>query len=253
MDLLTQLPPIVTPPPQAQLWIGPERTTQKHVITYLQKILCPNNGCNSCFLCIRIAERQHHALHWIAPEKQYKIEHLVPMLDALSFKLDDNMHAFFIIQKGDLLTSICANKLLKPLEQPPHGYHFIILAERADRILDTIKSRCVSYTWHESSSGTEYTELFAALSSYPPHTPISNILLQALPNEQETPTVLDLLIAHWVTETKKTVMQNNTPHYTYASAAYSTLHKAARKLPMPGGALLFWKNVILGLHGIKKM
>src|SRR5690554_6974860 len=35
-----------------------------------------------------------------------------------------------------------ANAFLKTLEEPPKGVHFILLAERPDRLLQTTRSRC---------------------------------------------------------------------------------------------------------------
>ena len=49
----------------------------------------------------------------------------------------ENQHYFFVIQKADLLTLACSNRLLKPIEEPPAGYHFIFLSESLDQIIPT--------------------------------------------------------------------------------------------------------------------
>jgi DNA polymerase III subunit delta' len=44
-----------------------------------------------------------------------------------------------------------ANALLKTLEEPRRGVHFVLLAERPDRLLPTIRSRCQSLRFHRLS------------------------------------------------------------------------------------------------------
>src|SRR5579872_7586970 len=121
----------------AQLWIGHHQQTITEVESFLQNILCKNNRCNTCITCMQIREKQHHALMWLHPEKNYTIDQFDDVFSTLSFQLQPDEHFFFIIQKADFLTPACANKSLKPMEEPPRGYHFILLAEHAEQILPT--------------------------------------------------------------------------------------------------------------------
>ncbi|MFW6067439.1 MAG: AAA family ATPase, partial [Myxococcota bacterium] len=41
-----------------------------------------------------------------------------------------------------------ANALLKPLEEPRRGVHFVLTSERPDRLLPTIRSRCQRLRFH---------------------------------------------------------------------------------------------------------
>ena len=50
-----------------------------------------------------------------------------------------------IIHEGNKLTIQAQNALLKTIEEPPKGVYIIILCERLELILDTIKSRCEIY------------------------------------------------------------------------------------------------------------
>src|SRR3990172_4477768 len=131
--------------PPAQLFIGQHAQALEAVELFLQKMLCKNNGCNTCILCLQIREKQHHALMWLHPEKNYTIDQFDDLFTTLSLQLQSDELFFFIIQKADFLTAACANKLLKPMEEPPTGYHFILLAERVEQIVPTITSRCVIY------------------------------------------------------------------------------------------------------------
>ena len=82
--------------------------------------------------CRKVREQQHESILWLCPEKQYAIDDLKVIFSTISFALEEDHHFFFVLQKADLLTSTCANALLKSLEEPPAGYHFI-LACTADR------------------------------------------------------------------------------------------------------------------------
>ena len=80
---------------------------------------------------------------WLTPEKSYTLPQLQPIFETISLQLAPDEHFFFIIEHADALTPACANSLLKVMEEPPTGYHFLLLAERQDTILPTIRSRAV--------------------------------------------------------------------------------------------------------------
>ena len=43
---------------------------------------------------------------------------------------------------AEQMNSACSNKILKILEEPPNKTLIILVSEDADKLLDTIKSRC---------------------------------------------------------------------------------------------------------------
>jgi DNA polymerase III subunit delta' len=47
----------------------------------------------------------------------------------------------FILRRAEELSQSAANALLKTLEEPRSGTHFVLLSSRGDRLLDTIRSR----------------------------------------------------------------------------------------------------------------
>jgi DNA polymerase-3 subunit delta' len=181
-------------------------------------------------------QRQHHAISWFAPEKQYLVEQIDEVLERLSLSLEPNQHHFIVLERADSLTPATANRLLKSLEEPPPGYHFLLLAERGHGILPTIRSRCVVTAWEG-----------AAQSS--PHQPIIDLFFTPRPNpadflaqleqtpipETEALGVVDELLARWIA-TKKT-----------DSRGIEVLTKALEHPPMPGSSKLFWKNLYLQL------
>jgi DNA polymerase III subunit delta' len=56
-----------------------------------------------------------------------------------------------ILYSADLMTEVAQNAFLKTIEEPPRGMYIILLCEKLDNILDTIKSRCQTYKLHRLS------------------------------------------------------------------------------------------------------
>ena len=85
--------------PPAQLLIGQHAQALEATEQLLQNMLCNNNSCNTCITCMQIREKQHHAIMWLHPEKNYTLEHLNGIFETLAFQLQPHELFFFIIQK----------------------------------------------------------------------------------------------------------------------------------------------------------
>lgn len=228
--------------PPAQLFIGRHDHALGVVEKLLQTILCKHNCCNTCITCMQIREKQHHALMWLHPEKNYTLEQFDDLFATLSLQLQPDELFFFIIQKADFLTSACANKLLKPMEEPPRGYHFILLAEHPEQIVPTIRSRCTIHTLdiaelpHVSHPLCEvFTQKLVASNEF------SKIIDSAGINERESTELLDRILNHWLTQYQKYHAANIIPIIT-------KLQKTSLQPPMPGSSITFWRNLYLQLH-----
>ncbi len=228
--------------PPAQLFVGQQSTMLKAAEQLLQTMLCRNNSCNTCIACMQIREKQHHAVMWLHPEKNYTIDQLDDLFSTLSLQLQSNEHFFFILQKADFLTAACANKLLKPMEEPPAGYHFILLAEHPEQILPTIKSRC---TLHVLTSQTTQQTSHPLVEVFTKKMVASNEFTKILDattiNERETMELLDDIISHWLREYQQQKKGHLMPLIT-------KLQKARLQPPMPGSSILFWRNLYLQVH-----
>lgn len=236
----------INPIAPAQLWMGFHDALEQEVIGYAQKLLCTSQGCGYCTICNQIASKQHHAMLWITPEKQYTLDEIAPIASTIAFKLDAYEHYFFILQKADFLTPTCANSLLKSIEEPPAGYHFILLAQRLESILPTIKSRCVITTFHSQPPITS-SDLYDYFISTSPATPSSflNILDQSKITERESIELLDALLIFWIDALKNALLEKNITKYREAEKAISVLKQAIASPPMPGSSKLLWKNLFL--------
>jgi DNA polymerase-3 subunit delta' len=81
-----------------------------------------------------------------APEKKEKksisIEDARSAIEGLSIGSHRGGNRIILVYPLEMLRADSANTLLKSLEEPPNNTIFILLADRLDRVLPTIRSRC---------------------------------------------------------------------------------------------------------------
>ncbi len=127
-----------------QLFIGPKKQVGQKAVFLLKKIFFNHNEDCKCTGCSQISNQKYPNVVFLQPTgKNYLISDFDIIFEKTKFKLEKNEFFFFIITEADLLTPASANRLLKILEEPPTGYHFLLLAENENNILPTIKSRSV--------------------------------------------------------------------------------------------------------------
>ncbi|MEX0939797.1 MAG: hypothetical protein WDZ41_00380 [Candidatus Babeliales bacterium] len=222
----------------AYLWIGKKEALTHLVINTLQQFFCPSS-CKTCSICLAIQQKQHHSLLWLCPEKQYTREQLEPLFKVTSFALDPNEHFFIVLEKADFLNQSSANNLLKILEEPPQGYHFILLAERTEYILPTVQSRCINHVYNlsENTDYNEFLSYFISKSSDP--IAFTAMLEQANLTDRDSLELLDKLYSYWLKQKVSSESSKKT------SVILELLKNAIEKPPMPGSSKLFWKNLYL--------
>lgn len=242
----------IAPENQSHLFIGDQTALQDHTISYIQKKLCPHNSCSVCITCRSIRNKQHHALQWLYPEKGYTRDELAPIFHTLSFALDTHEQFFIVIEKADYLTSACANSLLKSLEEPPAGYYFLLLTDRMDQLLPTIRSRCTIHTIKATYTPTSHDALFNLFTttSFTDPAAFLKILDKEKPTEQRSTALLDQLLTHWIELYKKNLEIGNvpsqkSPHNNSIEPVIATLQAAIKYPPMPGSSKIMWKNLFL--------
>lgn len=231
----------------AYLFVGNEQELLEHSIGILQKQFCHSQGCSVCIICRKIQEQQHESVQWLMPEKQYAIEDLKVIFSTIAFALEHDEHYYFVIQKADHLTTSCANALLKSLEEPPNGYHFILLAQRVEHILPTIKSRCLMQTIGMGAAISAHTALmpFFTTTAFQDPMAFAKELEAANLNEWDSLTLLDELLGYWAAQYKKQIITHNTKGQEQSQRMMQHLKKALLQPPMPGSSKLFWKNFFL--------
>jgi hypothetical protein len=261
--------------PTAQLLIGEHENLVKHTKQELQNYFCPNSfgpnyanqnnsgknnftpdsfcrnsACKTCNICRQIQETQHVGAIWIKPEKSYTREQIQIIFDTIAFKLEEDQKLFFVIQNADFLTDACSNSLLKSIEEPPTGYHFILLAERRDQILPTIQSRCVIKSFYKGGENLVENQIVNIFTSYTICSP--DVFLKTFEaenmTEKDTVEILDKLLGHWLKESKNALLTNNQEKYNFANNKINKLKSAIEFSPMPGSTKIFWQNLYLQLQ-----
>ena len=230
----------------AQLFIGSPNQLIETVIHHLRLQLCPHGACGTCITCTQITQHQHHALLWITPEKNYTKEDIEPIMQVIAFSRDECDPFFIVIQNADLLNNACANSLLKPLEEPPMGYHFILTAQRLDNILPTIRSRCITISVQGANDSILHQELFNLFTQLDADPfEFQKTLDQSSINDNESINLLDAILNHWIAQYRISLEKKQVKKRDLALEKITLLKKAYRALPMPGSSILFWKNLYL--------
>ena len=76
-------------------------------------------------------------------KKDIKIEKIRELQQALSLSAYFGKYKVAIIDEAEKLTNASQNALLKTLEEPPQKTVIILITENVDKIIPTVKSRCV--------------------------------------------------------------------------------------------------------------
>ncbi|HYQ45551.1 MAG TPA: DNA polymerase III subunit [Polyangiaceae bacterium] len=140
--------------------VGKERAA----FALAQTLVCEQGGsracekCSACQRAVRISDEEPHVPAHpdviLLQRGLYRgrlsaneatgisIEQIRRMvLERVGFGPHEGRARVFIVRDAEELTVSAANALLKTLEEPGHGTHFVLLTSRPNRLLDTIRSR----------------------------------------------------------------------------------------------------------------
>lgn len=234
----------------AFLFIGPSEQTKVAALDLVRQSVCPKNGCKECSLCTQISEENHYSIVSINPEQRYTLETLEQIFKRTAFSLDEGTYCFFLIHKADFLSQACANSMLKIVEEPPAGYHFIFLAQNAQNVLPTIRSRCVIKALRQTSLNELNTFIKHFTSSV--HDPISfqKELLASTLTEQESLLLTDQLFLYWLSAYKQSLKSNQIPLQKKSQSMIKIFKNSLLNPPAPGSSKLFWKTIYLAINSL---
>ena len=114
---------------------------------FAKMILCQNydlEECNNCKSCVEFDGGNNPDFIYIEPDgKVIKIEQIREMQNKVVEKPVNSGKKVYIINDADLMTKEAQNCLLKTLEEPPEYIVIILIVSNENRVLTTIKSRCM--------------------------------------------------------------------------------------------------------------
>jgi DNA polymerase-3 subunit delta' len=103
------------------------------------------DSCNECLSCRKIENGNHPDVAFIAPLKKARIidiETIETMNEMAALRPFESQWRVFIIQEAERMGNPAQNKFLKTLEEPPGKSVFVLISEKPDQLLPTIRSRC---------------------------------------------------------------------------------------------------------------
>jgi DNA polymerase III gamma/tau subunit len=236
----------------AHLWIGDANALKQELIIKLQHIFCKDHACTKCAICQQISTEQFYQTVWINPQDSYSLDDIDAILEQVRFKLDAGQHKFFIFCKAEELSSACSNRLLKTIEEPHAGYHFIFLSTRTETILPTVMSRCLVQEFNFQSNRTEYQEILDIFIQEKLDNPIYFLKLidKFEIDTQSSTDLVDQLFRHYHYKLKQLHIEKN--HDIKILHKYLdlllVLKKQFNQLPASGSTKIFWKNLFTEFH-----
>ncbi len=114
---------------------------------FARKILCLNKqdkNCNTCDSCIKFNSSNNPDYLEIYPDgNSIKIAQVRQMQEKVYQKPIVSNKKVFIIDDSEKMTEEAQNALLKTLEEPPEYMVIILITSNENKLLNTVKSRCI--------------------------------------------------------------------------------------------------------------
>ncbi len=129
----------------AYLFEGPDGIGKRLIALALARaLLCQDRtGCGDCTSCRKVDHNNHPDIHLLdADGLSIKIDQVRALQHELSLKPLEGQYKVCLIDGADHLIPAAANALLKTLEEPQKNTVIILLSNRPESLLDTIRSRC---------------------------------------------------------------------------------------------------------------
>lgn len=120
--------------------VGSGRHTLANLIARSRLCTSDNPPCGKCNACKKLAAGMHVDL--LSVDCGVNIKDFRESLQDVEIYPADGEHKVYIFENTEELNELKQNTLLKILEEPPLFVTFILIADTADRFLQTIRSRC---------------------------------------------------------------------------------------------------------------
>lgn len=109
-----------------------------------------NKPCNRCTACHLFSVGSHPDIKIITPEKkQLSVDEVRALRQDAFLKPALSDRKVYIIERCEAMQAPAQNALLKILEEPPQGVIFILITLSAEKLLTTVRSRCITLSLTE--------------------------------------------------------------------------------------------------------
>lgn len=151
------------------LFVGPQGIGKRLIaLATVQELNCKVSqpACGQCATCLRLEKEE-------APEFVFNILPVngVIKVDAVReaqkfLSLQSWVsHRFVVVDDAEAMNPQAANSLLKSLEEPPEGSHFIFVTSNVSSVMPTIRSRCQIFSF-PALSEAELMALYPELENW---------------------------------------------------------------------------------------
>ena len=152
LDLLARATARDTLPPSL-VFAGPEGVGKRlTALALAQALNCDRpvateagrDSCGACAPCKRIARGVHADVLVVEPGDSgtIKLDQVREAIDRAAYRPFEGRRRLVMIDGADALNVEAQNALLKTLEEPPPASVFVLITDRPDMLLPTVRSRC---------------------------------------------------------------------------------------------------------------
>ncbi len=190
----------------------------KAALLIAQAAVCTGNRplCGKCRNCMKVKKKIHPDITTVSRDEDEK-EIVVAKIRALRrdvfMRPNEAERSVVIIADADTMNSQAQNALLKILEEPPEYASFVLLADNSERLLPTVRSRCVilNLTEDAAADAKKFTDRAnKLLNAYLAHNN-RQLMEVIIPFDKlKRPELLDLILCIRRTALKNTARFNDT-------------------------------------------
>lgn len=199
-----------------------------------------------------IVAQKGFALLWLSTATAYDTQAANEILHATSLKNSSTTDFFIIVEQVEKMPRVCANRILKTLEEPPPGYKFIFTTQNLTEVLDTIKSRCFVVNLNAEQTVVNLGRIGQVLFAMPPQNSLESFF--ALVDEiepdqattmQELENLRELATRELMANVDFSVQK--TSRILFLDKLLAVCNQFTALAVTPGSGKLFWKSFIVQL------